>query len=161
VVGPRYRAADGHERPGGAVVVGAVGELDELNRGRVAEVVVGIACGDGVAGDELILPGDGADVGVLSGDGSDRSEGDRGGRAWGVGSCECADGEVVGGVARCAVVVLDVEILHLHVALPIYVVGPRYRAADGHERPGGAVVVGAVGELDKLNRGRVAEVVVG
>ena len=67
-VGERHRAADGHVRPGRGVGVLAVDELDDVDRRGVAEVVGRVVVGDRRAG-VGVLAGDGADVGLLAGQG--------------------------------------------------------------------------------------------
>ena len=57
-------------------------------------------------------------------------------------------------------VVADVDAGQRHVARGRYIVGPGHRAADGNVQAGGVVVVGAVGQLDDVDVGRVAVVVV-
>ena len=57
-------------RPGRAVGVLAVDELDDVDRRGVAEVVGRVVVGDGGAGRVVgVLAGDGADVGLLAGQG--------------------------------------------------------------------------------------------
>ena len=69
-VGEGHRAARGHVRPGRAVGVLAVDELDDVDARGVAEVVGRVAVGDGGAGRVVgVLGGDGADVGLLAGQG--------------------------------------------------------------------------------------------
>src|SRR5439155_378466 len=74
VVRPGHGAAGGDEQAGGGVVVRPVGQLDDADVRRVAEVVVGVAGGglggarDRGAGGVAGGAGGGADVGVLAGD---------------------------------------------------------------------------------------------
>src|SRR5207302_979986 len=66
-VGERHRAARGHVRPGRAVGVLAVDELDDVDAGGVAEVVGRVVVGDLGAGRVVgVLGGDGAGVGLLA-----------------------------------------------------------------------------------------------
>ena len=73
VVGPGHGASDGHDGTvggacdGRAVVVGAVGQFDDLDDWGFAEVVIGVGGGD--IGSGRRCAGGGADVAVLTGDG--------------------------------------------------------------------------------------------
>ena len=154
-VGERHRAAHGHVRPGRAVGVLAVDELDDLDGRGVAEVVGRVVVGDGGAG-VGVLAGDGADVGLLPGHGG-------GGRRVGPGLGQVEQAVAVG-VAREAgdgaqLVVADDHVGQGDVAGVGHHVGERDGAASGDVRPGWAVGVLAIDELDDLDRRRVAEVV--
>ena len=157
-VGEGHRAARRHVRPGRAVGVLAVDELDDLDaRSEVAEVVGRVVVGDGGARRAVgVLAGDGADVGLLAGQGG-------GGRRVGpgLGQVEQAVGVGVAGEAgdEAQLVVGDGDVGQGHVAGVGHHVGEGHRAAGGHVRPGRAVGVLAVDELDDVDRRGVAEVV--
>src|SRR5262249_54434476 len=69
VVGPGHGAADGHVRAGRAVVVGAVGQLDDPDGRGVAEVVVGVGVRDVLSGAVGVVGIGGADLAGLAGGG--------------------------------------------------------------------------------------------
>ena len=103
-----------------------------------------------------VLAGDGADVGLLAGQGGG---GLRVGP--GLGQVEQAVAVGVAGEAgdRPQLVVGDDHVGQRHVAGVGHHVGERHRAARGHVRPGRGVGVLAVDELDDVDRRGVAEVV--
>src|SRR5256885_737536 len=68
--------------------------------------------------------------------------------------------EVVGGVARSAVVIHDDDTRQRDVAGVRHHVVERHRAAHRHEDPGRHVVVRPVGELDQVDGRGATEVVV-
>src|SRR6185369_15555988 len=150
-------AAHGHVRPGQAVGVLAVDELDDVDAGGVAEIVGRVVVGNSGAGRVVrVLGGDGGDVGLLAGE--------RGGRLRvgpGLGQVEQTVGVGVTGEAgdRPELVVGNDDVGQRYVAGVGHHVGEGQGAAHGHVRPGRAVGVLAVDELDDVDAGGVAEIV--
>src|SRR6185369_12315572 len=127
-VGEGHGAAGGHVRPGRAIGVLAVDELDDVDARGVAEVVGRVVVADRGAG-AGVLGGDGADVGLLAGLG-----GGGGGVGPGLGQVEQAVTVAVAGEAgdRPELVVGDDDIGQRHVAGVGHHIGEGHRAADGH-----------------------------